>query len=75
MICMEISWLLSYEANIKGWLPPVGPSDNVEEDPCFNFFKKQKVTFYNNSLTFDHIITRPLPPIADDKTGGVGGIY
>lgn len=70
-------WLLSYEANLKGWLPPVCLNDNVEKDPCFKFFKKQKVSFYNNSLTLDHIITRPFPPIADDKTGGGwgGGIY
>lgn len=69
-------WLLSYEANIKGWLPSAGPGDNVANDPCFKFLKKQKVSFYNNSLTLDQIITRPFPPIIDDKTGGgAGGIY
>ncbi|MFC1997641.1 hypothetical protein ACFLXI_08570 [Chloroflexota bacterium] len=39
-------WLLSYEANIKGWLPSVGGGDHVGADPNFGFLKNQDVAFY-----------------------------
>jgi hypothetical protein len=39
-------WLLSYEANVKGWLPSVGP-DHVHADPLFSLLKKNGVSFYD----------------------------
>ena len=39
-------WLLAYEANIKGWLPSVGP-DHVAADPYFRQLKSKGVSFYN----------------------------
>lgn len=40
-------WLLSYEANIKGWLSSNGITDHVHADPNFNFLKSKDVQFYN----------------------------
>lgn len=43
----EEHWLLSYEANIKGWLPTVGGGDHVSADSNFDFLKASGVYFYN----------------------------
>lgn len=40
-------WLLSYEANVKGWLPSSGPFDHVAADPTFGFLKANGVSFYD----------------------------
>jgi hypothetical protein len=41
-------WLLSYEANKKGWLPSYGTSaDHVMAESNFNFLKSNDVSFYN----------------------------
>ncbi|MEB4591412.1 RNA-directed DNA polymerase, partial [Candidatus Thiothrix sp. Deng01] len=45
----EEHWLLSYEANIKGWLPTVGGGDHVAADANFNFLKSSGVYFYNST--------------------------
>jgi len=42
-------WLLSYEANQKGWLPSIGTPDHVATDPCFSFLKSLGVEFYNSN--------------------------
>lgn len=65
-------WLLAYEANVKGWLPPNGPGGNVEADSCFSFLKNANVSFFDSSITLDAIKTVPLsyPP-----GGAGGGIY
>lgn len=42
-------WLLSYEANIKGWLPTVGGGDHVAADPNFGFLKNAGVYFYDTA--------------------------
>jgi hypothetical protein len=39
-------WLLSYEANVKGWLPTVGGGDHVAADPNFSQLKTLGVEFY-----------------------------
>jgi len=39
-------WLLSYEANIKGWLKPKNGQDYVAADPNFEFLKRNNVYFY-----------------------------
>ena len=68
-------WLLAYEANLKGWLPPAGPSDNVDSDPCFKYLKDHGVTFYNDSLTIDCAIPQSLTGVSKGTGGGGGGIY
>ena len=40
-------WLLAYEANVKGWLPSVGPADHVAADVNFSFLKANGVSFYD----------------------------
>lgn len=40
-------WLLSYEANKKGWLPSIGTNDHVMADPNFAFLKNSNVEFYD----------------------------
>ncbi len=43
-------WLLSYEANIKGWLPSVGGVDHAAADSNFGFLKANGVHFYDERL-------------------------
>jgi hypothetical protein len=43
-------WLLSYESNIKGWLPSVGVPDHVAAVPEFSFLKGAGVSFYDQAL-------------------------
>lgn len=42
-------WLLSYEANIKGWLPSVGIADHVAAVPEYSFLKAAGVSFYDTT--------------------------
>jgi hypothetical protein len=48
------NWLLSYEANVKGWLPSLGISDHVALDPRFSFLKQNSVSFYDESLALNY---------------------
>ena len=41
-------WLLSYEANIKNWLPSTGSTDHVSSDTCFGHLKTASVSFYDD---------------------------
>jgi hypothetical protein len=41
------NWLLAYEANCKGWLPPVSGTDFVATDQTFGPIKAAGVYFYN----------------------------
>jgi Reverse transcriptase (RNA-dependent DNA polymerase) len=43
-------WLLSYEANVHGWLQSVGGGDHVASDPCFGHLKALGITFYTTSV-------------------------
>lgn len=54
-------WLLSYEANVKGWLPSMRRRDHVDADPCFRFLKKQGVSFYNSRVARPVHIPRRWP--------------
>ncbi len=45
-------WLLSYEANIKGWLPSQG--DHVSPHNQFGILKKQGVSFYDTNIVKTH---------------------
>ena len=44
-------WLLSYEANVKGWLPSADVVDHVAADTCFSLLKRNGVHFYDDSLS------------------------
>ena len=50
----EENWLLSYEANVKGWLPSLGVHDHVTADPNFNFLKQNGVHFYDAGLSLNY---------------------
>jgi hypothetical protein len=39
------SWLLAYEANVRGWLPNADGIDHVAADPFFGLLKQQQVSF------------------------------
>jgi len=57
-------WLLSYEGNVKGWLPSMGVGDHVGTDQCFGYLKRLGVEFYE-----------PVPAVAGQVppvTGGLG---
>jgi hypothetical protein len=43
-------WLLSYEANVKGWLPSQGTTDHVAADTNFGFLKAEGVSFYDSTM-------------------------
>jgi hypothetical protein len=44
----EDHWLLSYEANVKNWIPLTG-RDYVNEDSRFSYLKRNGVEFYDVS--------------------------
>ena len=50
----EENWLLSYEANVKGWLPSSIVPDHVTADPHFMFLKQHGVHFYDSSLSLNY---------------------
>ena len=60
------NWLLSYEANIKGWLPSVKRGDHVKNDPNFQALKNWGVSFYSRNRTLDFT---PVPTTDDDYLG------
>ncbi|PTL35290.1 hypothetical protein CLG94_10305 [Candidatus Methylomirabilis limnetica] len=54
-------WLLSYEANLKGWLPSVGGGDHVAADPNFQPLKAAGVYFYDEQAHATYTPRRPIP--------------
>lgn len=56
----EEHWLLSYEANVKNWIPTVG-RDYVNEDSRFSYLKKNAVQFYDISRAAKVNPNEPLP--------------
>lgn len=54
-------WLLSYEANVKGWLPSQGGGDHVAADPSFGHLKTAGVEFYDTSVTSPPATGLPIP--------------
>ena len=50
----EENWLLSYEANVKSWLPSLGVHDHVSADPNFMFLKQNGVHFYDSGLSLNY---------------------
>ena len=57
----EEQWLLSYEANVKGWLPSQGGGDHVSADPNFQFLKAEGVSFYNVAMAVPSAPGAPAP--------------
>jgi hypothetical protein len=53
-------WLLSYEANIKKWIPASG-RDHVNADSRFNYLKKNGIQFYDASLAAKKITYESIP--------------
>lgn len=60
----EDQWLLSYEANVKGWLPSLGGGNHVSSDPSFDYLRSLGIEFY----------TRVPVGIASVSTVSVGGM-
>ena len=54
----EPHWLLSYEANVKNWLPTRDSIDHVTTDQYFGLMKAKRVTFYSSSLSRTYSPTR-----------------
>lgn len=46
-------WILSYEANVKGWLKSAKVPDHVDNDSRFSLLKKCDVSFYDPNKTHD----------------------
>ena len=69
-------WLLSYEANIKNWLPSVGGGDHVAADVNFGFLKNG-VYFYDANLATPPAAAPaiaapvPLPTVPTPSTLGI----
>jgi len=58
----EKQWLLSYEANKKGWLPSFGGStDHVMADTNFGFLKMNDVYFYDEQKFKSAKVLRDFP--------------
>jgi hypothetical protein len=62
------NWLLSYESNLKGWLPFKSSTDYVNEDDHFACLKSAGVTFYNPKASIDYT---PLPETDVSELSGV----
>ena len=54
----EPHWLLSYEANVKNWLPTRDLTDHVTADQYFGLMKAKRVSFYSSSRSRTYRPTR-----------------
>jgi len=54
-------WLLSYEANVKGWLPSNSGIDHVSADSNFGFLKTHNVQFYDVNRVLGIVPTGAAP--------------
>jgi hypothetical protein len=71
-------WLVSYEANVKGWLKSPGGGDNVADDARFSILKNNGVSFYNvNAIknTFDEAANSIVEEDYDDDEVSAEGYY
>jgi len=64
-------WLISYEANVKGWLPSVSGGDHVSGHPIFRHLKAAGVHFYDDQASLTYLPRKPVtkavegaPPVA-----------
>lgn len=53
-------WLLSYEADLKGWLRP-SQTQFVENDAFFSVIKSKNISFYDQTKTVNLVKTRKWP--------------
>ncbi len=67
----DSQWLLSYEANVKGWLKSVNGADHVLSDDRFAFLKKNEVSFYDRDKVTSHTPRKHSQAIGSG--GGLGG--
>ena len=65
----ESQWLLSYEANVKGWLGSPDGKDHVSADAEFGFLKRNSVSFYDCNKVKYHAPSERTP----FTSGGSGG--
>lgn len=54
-------WLLSYEANVKGFMPSMGRGDHVNSNPSFRYLKANGVYFYDPTKAAKVIPNATLP--------------
>jgi hypothetical protein len=47
------SWLVAYEAAIKGWLPSAGRRDHIAAIPQFDAMRAQNVSFYDTTAVLN----------------------
>lgn len=59
------SWMVAYEAHIKGWLPSKTGKDHIAKDPAFSFLRSNGVSFYNKRASSLHF---PSWPKIDPRT-------
>ena len=64
----DTQWVLSYEANVKGWLP--AKRDHVKIDANFSVLKNNDVCFYDSKRVQSHT-----PNEHYDIVEGFGGTY
>ena len=60
------SWLLSYEARVKGWLPSRGSADHIAGVTQFNHLRAQGVSFYDDTVALASAPVRPAVSAVSD---------
>jgi hypothetical protein len=58
-------WLLSYEANVKGWLSK--GVDHVAANATFGLLKSWGVSFYDSARYLDRPIQAPQPDVSENE--------
>jgi hypothetical protein len=71
----EEHWLISYEANVKGWLKSQSGGDHVASDPNFQFLKAADVSFYDvtKAVRSSPGVPTPVPSLPTPPKVAVGG--
>jgi hypothetical protein len=66
-------WLLTYEALLKGWLPPTESKDYIADDPFFSRMRVAGISFYSpvdqpSQATIRRLETRKARSYAEDSS-------